>query len=370
VEFPFLIKLNLASFCDREKFALSSNALPSLNELELNADDPFCVKIFERCQRESSTPIKRISIRGDFVTEVLEALLMVPVEELKLNYTWSVDIPWSEEKIITKTLKKVKWHDYFNVISSVSFLINCKQLESLELCRISSNVDFSPLSNLPLLRELSFESPVEEKEKDFLIKDLFRSAFVLPSLQKLELRYEKALSRFEGLQNILPNLRILESSVRVDEREDDENLLNSFLYLVRNFPKLEEIRFNGQCDLSSFKEFKPMNTRIPRLLKKEKPSLIIYYPNSCQYEPEPEKEGTRRDRDREESPPQQQKQKQKQTNTKKPRPKKAVPKKSTTTKKKRKAKVEKKKKPAGKKTAAPPKKKKIAPAKKAAKKKK
>ncbi len=40
-----------------------------------------------------------------------------------------------------------------------------------------------------------------------------------------------------------------------------------------------------------------MNTRIPRLLKKEKPSLSIYYPSLCQYEPEPEKEGTRRDRE-------------------------------------------------------------------------
>ena len=136
------------------------------------------------------------------------------------------------------------------------------------------------------------QTSFEEKEKSFLIKDLFRSAgennVVLPSLQKMELIDEIAISRFEGLENILPNLRILESSTRVSGRENDENLLNSFLYLVRNFPKLEEIQFSG---LHSF------NSKIPRLLKKEKPSLIIYYPSLCQYEPEPEKEGTRRDRE-------------------------------------------------------------------------
>jgi hypothetical protein len=127
----------------------------------------------------------------------------------------------------------------------------------------------------------------------FLIKDLFRSAgenniVVLPSLQKLELIDERALYSFEGLENIFPNLRIFVSSARVDLRENDENFLNSFLYLVRNFPKLEEIRFKGS---NSFK------SNFSQLLKKEKPSLIIYYPETCQYEPEPEKEGTRRDRE-------------------------------------------------------------------------
>ncbi len=131
------------------------------------------------------------------------------------------------------------------------------------------------------------------------MKDLFPSSgennVVLPSLQKLELMYERALSRFEGLENILPNLRIVVSSARVDARENDENLLNSLLYLVRNFPQLEEIRFNCKNVFSRGMTFKPMNTRIPRLLKKENPSLIIYYPSLFQYEPEPEKEGTRAD---------------------------------------------------------------------------
>ncbi len=164
----------------------------------------------------------------------------------------------------------------------------------MELDQISFNIDLSALSNLPLLKELSFvaHSRGSGNEKLFVIKDLFRSsgennAVVLPSLQKLDLIDEKGLSRFEGLENILPNLRILESSARVDKRENDENLLNSFLYLVRNFPKLEEIRFNSRSSDTS----NPMNTRIPRLLKTEKPSLIIYYPETCQYEPEPEKEG-------------------------------------------------------------------------------
>jgi hypothetical protein len=272
-----------------------------------DALDPFYSKILESCQRESSAPIKRIKIHNPLAKEGLEALLMVPVEELNLEYTQSVehislDIPWSEEKIITKTLKKFSWADY--EIRSIAFLINCKQLESLELRCISSDIDLSALSNLAFLKELSFKSPVEGRnasEKLFLVKDLFPSAgennVVLPSLQKLELIDELALSRFEGLENIFPDLRILESSVRVDERENDENLLNSFLYLARNFPKLEEIRFNGQGASASYQTFKPMNTRIPRLLKKEKPSLIIYYPESCQYEPEPEKEGTRRDRE-------------------------------------------------------------------------
>jgi hypothetical protein len=166
--------------------------------------------------------------------------------------------------------------------------MNCKQLESLELHRISSDIDLSALSNLPLLKELSFQAPYEESENSFLTKDLFRSAgennVVLPSLQKLELSYEKAISRFEGLENIFPNLRILESSARVDKRENDENLLDSFLYVVRKFPKLEEIRFsNVRC----------LDLRIPRFLKKEKPGLIIYYPETCQYEPE--QEGSRQD---------------------------------------------------------------------------
>jgi hypothetical protein len=223
---------------------------------------------------------------------------------LKLDQTWfsnhiPSDIPWSEEKIITQTLKKFKCVD-FDAVSSMAFLINCKQLGSLKMYQISYNIDFSPLSNLPLLKELSFGSPVREKEKLFVIKDLFRSAgennvVVLPSLQKLELRDEMALSRFEGLENIFPNLRILESSTSVDERENDEDLLNSFLYVIRNFPKLEEIRFSGQVADASYKICKPMNTRIPRLLKKEKPSMIIYYPETCQYEPESENEGETRD---------------------------------------------------------------------------
>ncbi len=214
--------------------------------------------------------------------------------------------------------------------------------------------------------------PAPYGEKLFLIKDLFRSAgennVVLPSLQKLELIDEIAISRFEGLENILPNLRILESSARVDKRTHVENLLNSFLYLVRNFPKLEEIRFKREGDDESSKNFKPMNARIPRLLKKEKPSLIIYYPETCQYEPVPEKEGKRRDR---EEPPQQRNQRT-TTKTRKPATKKAVRKTTTTTtKKKRKAKVEKKKKLAGKKIAAKPKGKKNVPTtKKAGKKKK
>ncbi len=128
------------------------------------------------------------------------------------------------------------------------------------------------------------------------MKDLFRSAVVLPSLEKIELSYESALSRFEGLENIFPNLRILVSSARVNERENDENLLNSFMYVVRNFPTLEEICFIGRIALSSDTKVKPMKTRIPRLVKKEKSSLIVYYPDTCQYEPEPEKEGTRRER--------------------------------------------------------------------------
>jgi hypothetical protein len=320
VEFPFLKKLKLmrVSFDSREKIALSSDAFPSLDILELqieNESDPFYSKILESCQRESLTPIKRVTIRNQLGKEELKALLMVPVETLTLCCTASIDdtssdIPWDKEKIITKTLKKFIWVDYDN-ISSIAFLINCKHLESLDLYPISSDIDLSALSNLPLLKELSFNSPAPYGEKSFLIKNLFRSAaensnnnninnnnnnsnnhntqvVVFPSLQKLELFDEKAISLFEGLENTLPNLRILESSARVDERENDENLLNSFLYLVRNFLKLEEIRFSG---LHSF------NTRIPRLLKKEKPSLIIYYPKTCQYEPEPEKEGTRRDRE-------------------------------------------------------------------------
>ncbi len=225
---------------------------------------------------------------------------MVPVEELNLDYTRSIehlfsDILWSEEKTMTKTLKKFKWVDY-DLLSSIKFLINCKQLESLALGRISSIIDLSALSHLPRLKVLSFKSPFEEKEKFFLIKDLFRPDVVLPSLQTLVLSFEIAVSRFEGLENIFPNLRALVSSAFVKERENDEDLLNSFLYLVRKFPKLEEICFNGQVAKATYKNFEPMNTRIPRLLKKEKPSLSIYYPSLCQYEPEPEKEdGTRSD---------------------------------------------------------------------------
>jgi hypothetical protein len=388
VEFPFLQKFNLekVSFENQENVALSPDAFPLLNELDLLASEPFYAKILESCQRESSRPIKRVSLYNHLVKECFEALLMVPVEELNLYFTqsakkFSSDIPWSEEKIITKTLKKFKCVD-FDAVSSTAFLINCKQLESLDLHRISTDIDLSLLSNLPLLKELAFRPPSEKML--FLIKDAFRSAVVLASLQKLELIREMVLSRFEGLENVLPNLRIIESSARVDERQKEENLLNSFLYVVRNFPKVEEICFNGEGANKSFKEFKPMQTRIPRLLKKEKPSLIIYYPISCQYEPEPEKEGTRRDREdsdeeeeeeeeeegeeeeRSESSPQQ---KQRPTKAKKPRAKKASPKKSTATKKKQKAKVETKKKPAGKKTTATSKKKKIAPTKKAAKKK-
>jgi hypothetical protein len=373
-EFPLLkiFTLGRVSFDHQEKFALSSDAFSSLDILDLNngnETDPFHTKILEGCQRKkSSKPIKEINIHTHLEKEGFEALFMVPVEELNLDLTWTtnhipLDILWSEEKIITKTLKKFKWWD-FDPVSSISFLKNCKQLEFLELPEISSNIDLSPLANLPLLKELSLESPYETEEKEeeensFMIKDLFRSAHennnnnnnsndpavvlpsldnndnnnnnnnhdncenaasaaavlpqnnnndnnnnnnnaqvvVLPSLEKLELMNEKALSRFEGLENILPNLRILVSSARVDERENDENLLNSFLYVVRNFPKLEEIRFNGKDAFSSGKFFKPMHTRIPRLLKKEKPNLIIYYPSSCQYESEPEKEGTRRDRE-------------------------------------------------------------------------
>jgi hypothetical protein len=115
-------------------------------------------------------------------------------------------------------------------------------------------------------------------------------------LQKLQLVDENAISCFEGVESILPNLRIFVSSTRLDKRKDEENRLNSFLYLVRNFPKLEEIHFNPQSAFSPYKNFKPTNSRIPRLLKKEKPSLIIYYPSLCQYEAEPEKEGARGDR--------------------------------------------------------------------------
>jgi hypothetical protein len=122
------------------------------------------------------------------------------------------------------------------------------------------------------LKELSFRSPFEEKEDSFMIKDLFHRSVgennvVLPSLQKLELIDENALSRFEGLENILPNLRVLVSSARVNERENDENLLNSFLYLVRNFQNLEEIQFRDD----NF-----YNSSVSRALKKEKPNLIIY----------------------------------------------------------------------------------------------
>jgi hypothetical protein len=303
VEFPFLKKLNLGRvyFGYQEKIALSPDAFSSLLHLEIaNAVGPFYAKIFESCQRESSAPIKRINIQNGMAKEGLEALLMVPVEELNLDCTWFINhiplnIPWSEEKIITKSLKKFKWLEN-DAVSSIAFLSNCKQLESLELHPISSTIDLSALSNLPLLKELSFKSPVRE-ENLFFIKDLFPSAVVLPSLQKLELKDENAISCFEGLENIFPNLRILVSSARVDERENDENLLNSLLYLVRNFTKLEEIRFSGQGADGLYKNFKPMNTRIPRLLKKEKPSLIIYYPETYQYEPQPEKEGTRRHRE-------------------------------------------------------------------------
>ncbi len=310
VEFPLVKKLNVVYVlfdCYQETFALSPDAFPSLDVLELGIEkdpfrttnDPFHKKILESYQRESSRPIKRINIQRNLAQKGLQALLMVPVEELNLDCTWynehlSSNIPWSEEKIITKTLKKFKWKNYGEQLSSVAFLINCKQLESLELHKFMSKIDLSALSNLPLLKELSFVPPVQEKEKSFVIKDLFRSAVVFPSLQKLELIDEKAISLFEGLENILPNLRILVSSARVDEHENNNNLLNSFLHLVRNFPKLEEIRFNGKCISSSRKMFNPMNTRIPRLLKKEKPSLIIYYPETCQYEIELEKAGPRR----------------------------------------------------------------------------
>jgi hypothetical protein len=395
VEFPFLKKLFVERvyFDERNKtIALSPDAFPSLERLNFQyTHDPFHREILEGCQRESSSPIKRIKIRTEMDKNCFEALLMVPVEELDLDDTGAVelissDIPWSEEKIITKTLKKFKWLDSGDV--SIAFLINCKQLESLELGRISSKIDLSPLSSLPLLKELSFNSPARFGDKLAMIKDSFRSAVVLPSLQQLELRSGFALSRFEGLENFLPNLRILVSSTLVTLNQNDDNVLNSFLYLVRNFPNLQEIRFP---DNHSF------NTRIPRLLKQEKPSLVIYYPETCQYELAPGEEVTRRDREgtrrnrqdfdedsdeetaSSESPPRKQKQKQttkKQTkrttaNTKKPKAKKAVPKKTTTAKKKKqKAKVEKKKKkPAGKKTPATPKGKKIAPAKKVAKKK-
>ncbi len=309
VEFPFLKKLNLVfvSFGYQiQTFALSPDAFPSLDILELKikfSNDTFYAKILESCQRESSAPIKRITIHNRLEKEGLEALLMVPVEDFNLDYTQSnhvsSDIPWSEEKIITKTLKKFKWDDLCHV-SSIAFLMNCKQLESLALPQISSKIDLSALSNLPLLKELTFKTPLYQTEK-FLIKDVFRTAgeniVVLPSIQKFVLRFEIAVSCFEGLENIFPNLRILESWARVDQRENDENLLNSFLYVVRNFPKLEEIRFNSHTDLSADEMFIPMNTRIPRLLKKENPNLNIYYPSLCQYEPEPEKEATRRDRE-------------------------------------------------------------------------
>jgi hypothetical protein len=328
VEFPFVEKLNLLNVlfdnpdedqANRiENFALSPDAFPSL--LILDMEDPsdiFCTKILESCQRESPT-IKRVNNENMRRKQGLVALSMVPVEALIFKNTLSMNdtslfTSWSEEKIITKTLKKFTLMQYADLVSSVSFLTNCKQLESLTLFQISSDIDFSVLSNLPRLKELSFRSGCPYGEKLLVIKDLFRSAgkkkapvVVLPLMQKLELRFEVALSRFEGLENIFPNLRILESSTRVDERENDKKLLNSFLYLVRNFPKLEEIRFNGQGPSSHkiFKRFtgdttifKPMHTRIPRLLKQEKPGLSIYYPSLCQYEPEPEKEGTRRDRE-------------------------------------------------------------------------
>ncbi len=313
VEFPFLKELDVGrvSFGHQENFALSPDAFPSLDILEfeiMTASEPFHTKILEGCQRESSRPFKQVDIHYHLAKEGFEALLMVPAEELNLYRTRpnshisldiSLDIPWGEEKIITKTLKNFKWVDY-REISSIAFLNNCKQLESLQLFYIPSNIDLSALANLPRLKEFSF-MPYPYGTGLFLIKDLFRSTgennVVLPSLQKLELKYENALPCFEGLENIFPNLRILVSSARVDKRKNDQNLLNSFLYLVRNFPKLEEIRFSGKSANLSDTIFTPMQTQIPRLLKKEKPSLIIYYPISCQFEPEPEKEGSRRDRE-------------------------------------------------------------------------
>jgi hypothetical protein len=66
---------------------LSSDAFPSLDVLELDirhASDSFFRKMFESFQREISTPIKRIKIYNHLAKENLEALLMVPVEELNL----------------------------------------------------------------------------------------------------------------------------------------------------------------------------------------------------------------------------------------------------------------------------------------------
>ncbi len=109
VEFPYLKKLDLAraSFVQQEKCALSLDAFPSLNVLDLHIEfksDLFYAKILNSCQREnSSAPMKRINIDNQLTKENLDALLMVPVEELELVYPHSTqhvssDIPWSEEK--------------------------------------------------------------------------------------------------------------------------------------------------------------------------------------------------------------------------------------------------------------------------------
>jgi hypothetical protein len=145
------------------------------------------------------------------------------------------------------------------------------------------------------LKEFSFGIPPEQKGK-FLIKNLFRSATKIPSLQILELMDHDGSSpciSLEGLETFFPNLKILKSHRPMDKFESDEEVLNSFLYVVRKFPKLEEIQFNHKTrDYLGFTIENCFNTRIPRLLKKEKPSLVIYYAGSCRYEPEPAKEVT------------------------------------------------------------------------------
>jgi hypothetical protein len=285
------------AFVDQQEKSIalsSSSAFAFLQELDLaQPRHPFFTRIIEACHQ---SPIRKVTVRDTMSTEFAEALLMVPVEELHLEYsTFFQQLPptiiWSEEKTITKTLKSLIVEGYYP-IPSISFLSNCKRLECLSLGTTSRLIDLSALASLPNLKKFAFITPsTNEASEVFQLKNLFTSSsssssatqqtpvVVIPSLEILEFLEKHMPISFEGMENILPNLKVFDSMVTLEQFEqveEEEEMLNSFLYLVRNFPKLEEMKFAD--------EIGPVKkSRIARVLKKEKPSLIIYYSKLCQY---------------------------------------------------------------------------------------
>jgi hypothetical protein len=293
VEFPLLKTLTLREVRLRENQEtgqLSSSAFPILNEIDISfQNNTFFAKILEASSTQP-TAIKRITVKDGMAKEFAEALLMVPVEELSIQYTSffesiSSEVPWSDDKTITKTLRRFSQLEHIHSISSISFLANCKQLEYLSLVQVSPNIEISlsGLTNFSNLNELIVALPLKD---DLLqIRSLFQSpetnqaTIVVPSLQIFSLLVHEECSEyfsFEGLENIFPNLKIFVLSKNLDIFPEDSDIVKSFLCAVRNFSKLEEIRFN---DSDSF------NSRTSRLLKTENPDFIIYYPKTFKYEP-------------------------------------------------------------------------------------